>query len=254
VGLREITTGVGCLAQPESAGWVAARVGGDVMDLALLGSAFTSEHANRPRVVAAAVAVAGVMALDLRSWERRYRRPDVSQTRLPRDRSRRVQKSVTVNRPPEELYRFWHDFENLPRFMDHLQSVRVTGDKRSHWKTKAPAGLTVEWDAEIIADSPNELIAWRSLEGADVDHAGSVRFSPAPGGRGTEVRVEMQYIPVGGFIGATLGKLLGENPDRQVQESLRRFKQLVEAGEIVQPNASAGGSESARPAGTRLRS
>jgi uncharacterized membrane protein len=145
-----------------------------------------------------------------------------------------VQKSITVNRSPEELYRFWHDFDNLPRFMTHLDSVEVTGERRSHWKVKALAGMTVEWEAEIIADKPNELIAWRSLEGAAVDHAGSVRFVRAPGDRGTEIRVEMQYIPPGNVMGAKLARLLGQDPSQQVQEDLRRFKQLMEAGEVAQ--------------------
>ncbi|WP_406696340.1 SRPBCC family protein [Singulisphaera sp. Ch08] len=100
--------------------------------------------------------------------------------------------SITINRPAEELYRFWRNFENLPRIMTHLESVQVTGDRRSHWKAKAPVGSTVEWDAEITEDRPNELIAWRSLEGADVENSGAVRFVPAPGGRGTEVHVEMR--------------------------------------------------------------
>src|SRR6266508_6908345 len=104
-----------------------------------------------------------------------------------------VEHSVTIDRPAEELYRFWRDFENLPRFMKHLESVRATGDRSSHWAAKAPAGRTVEWDAEITDDRPNELIAWRSLEGSDVDSVGTVRLERAPGGRGTIVRVEMRY-------------------------------------------------------------
>ncbi len=104
-----------------------------------------------------------------------------------------VKKAITVNRSREELYQFWHDFANLPRFMEHLTSVQVTGEKQSHWTAKAPAGTAVEWDAEVVEDRPNELIAWRSLAGASVDNAGTVRFATAPGGRGTEVRVELRY-------------------------------------------------------------
>jgi uncharacterized membrane protein len=254
VGLRELATGVAILAQGRPAGWLSARVGGDVMDLALLGAALTSDQVNRPRVAAAAAAVVGVMALDLRCREQLRNGPTMTQRRLPRDRSVRVQKSTTVNRAPEELYRFWHDLGNLPRFMTHLDTVHVAGERRSHWKAKALAGMTVEWDAEIIADRPNELIAWRSIEGADVDHAGSVRFQRAPGGRGTEVRVEMQYIPPGGVIGATLAKLLGEDPEQQVQEDLRRFKQLMEAGEVVQSESTARGGGPAQPPATPVRS
>jgi uncharacterized membrane protein len=254
VGLREIVTGVGILSRGRPAGWLWARAGGDVMDLALLGSALKSDRADRPRVAAAAAAVIGIMALDVRGGEQLRHSSGAAQRSLPRDRTIRVQKSITVNRSPEELYRFWHDFENLPRFMAHLQSVQVTGEKRSHWKAKAPAGMTVEWDAEIIADRPHELIAWRSLEGSDVDHAGSVHFKPAPAGRGTEVRVEMQYIPPGGIIGAAIAKLFGEAPDQQLQEDLRRFKQTMEVGEVIQSEATARGRGPAQPPAKPVRS
>ena len=152
-----------------------------------------------------------------------------------------LKKAITVNRAPEEVYRFWHDFRNLPRFMRHLEDVQVTGSRRSHWKAKAPAGMTVEWDAVVVDDRPNELIAWRSLEGADVDNSGSVRFTPAPGGRGTEVRVELDYAPPGGAVGATIAKLFGEEPEQQVQDDLRRFKQVLETGEVVYSEATVHG-------------
>lgn len=158
------------------------------------------------------------------------------------ERGIKVEKSVTIDRSPEELFSYWRNFENLPRFMDHLESVRTTGDKRSHWVAKAPAGTTVEWDAEVINEKPNELIAWRSLEGADVDNAGSVRFERAAGERGTTVRVTLEYDPPGGAIGAAIAKLFGEAPDQQIQEDLRRFKQVMEAGE----RATTEGQSSAR--------
>jgi uncharacterized membrane protein len=157
--------------------------------------------------------------------------PNVS---VPAHRGLKVEKSVTVNKSPEELYRFWRNFENLPRFMDHLESVHVEGIGRSHWVAKAPAGTTVEWDAEIYNEKENELIAWRSLEGADVDNAGSVRFEAGPEGRGTTVRVSLKYDPPGGIIGATFAKLFGEEPSQQIEEDLRRFKQVMEAGETPQ--------------------
>src|SRR5262249_43303222 len=122
---------------------------------------------------------------------------------------------------------------NLPRFMKHLESVQVKGERRSRWMAKAPAGTRVEWDAEITEDRPNELIAWRSLEGADVDNSGSVRFERAPCGRGAVVRVEMRYSPPAGVIGAGVAKLFGEDPEWQVKDDLRRFKQVMEAGEII---------------------
>ncbi len=146
----------------------------------------------------------------------------------------KVEKSVTINKSPAELYTFWRNFENLPRFMDHLESVKnASADgKRSHWVAKAPAGTTVEWDAEIYNEKENELIAWRSLEGSDVDNAGSVRFEQATGGRGTVVKVSLKYDPPGGIVGATIAKLFGEEPAQQIEEDLRRFKRMMEAGEI----------------------
>ncbi len=149
------------------------------------------------------------------------------------NRGIKVEKSVTVSRSPEELYRYWRNFENLPRFMNHLESVHVEGTNRSHWVAKAPAGTTVEWDAEIYNEKENELIAWRTLEGSDVDSAGSVRFEQAASGRGTVVRVALKYDPPGGTLGALVARLFGENPEQQIDEDLRRFKQLMETGETA---------------------
>jgi len=228
LGAREITSGVGILTgrQP-NANWMWSRVGGDAMDLALLGAASRLKKANHGRIALAAAAVAGVTALDAICSQRLSRRNGA------RGGAIRVASSVTINRSPEELYRFWRDFQNLPRFMKHLESVRETGDRRSHWVAKAPAGATVEWDAVITEDRPNELIAWRSLEGADVDSVGSVRFERAPGGRGSIVRVEMRYTPPAGVVGATGAKLLGKDPESQIKEELRRFKQIMEVGEVL---------------------
>ena len=142
-----------------------------------------------------------------------------------------VREVVTINKPPEELYAFWRDFDNLPKFMNHLESVTVQDDKHSHWVAKAPLGRTVAWDAEIINEVPNRLIAWQTAPGADVSSAGSVRFEPAPGGRGTEVRINLDYNPPAGVLGATVAKLFGEEPQIQIAEDLRRFKNLMETGE-----------------------
>jgi uncharacterized membrane protein len=241
IGLRELASGVGILTRPRPAGWVWARVAGDVMDIALLGNALTSGAPRPDRVAAATAAVLGVTALDV------YDAIQLSQRSGPSGDGREsrgfdVTGAITVKRPAEELYRFWHDFQNLPRFMSHLESVQVTGDRRSHWKARGPAGKTVEWDAEIVEDRPNELIAWRSLEGADVDNSGAVRFVPAPGGRGTEVHVEMRYDPPGGAIGAAIAKLFGESPEQQLKDDLLHFKQVMETGEVVLSDASLDGS------------
>ncbi|MEP6888407.1 MAG: SRPBCC family protein [Nitrospirales bacterium] len=143
-----------------------------------------------------------------------------------------VVKAMTINRSPDELYRFWRNFENLPTVMRHLESVTVQDAQRSHWVVKGPGGKRLEWDAEIVNDKPGQLIAWQSCEGADVDHWGVVRFVPAPGGRGTQVTVELEYEPIGGVFGVTVAKLFGEEPGQQIGEDLRRFKQLMETGEV----------------------
>jgi uncharacterized membrane protein len=150
---------------------------------------------------------------------------------VPYGRGIRVEKSVTINRAPEELYRFWRNFENLPRFMSHLKSVAVLDEKRSHWVAKGPAGSEAEWDAEIINEVPNELIGWRSVDGSQINNAGSVHFTRTIANRGTEVKVILRYDPPGGVLGAIVAKLFGEDPARQVQEDLRTLKQILETGE-----------------------
>lgn len=226
LGLREIASGVGILTQREPAGWVWSRVGGDMMDLALLRRAMKKHPEARGRLAAATAAVAGVTALDV-ACSRRLSREAGWYDGI------RVGKSIQVNRAPEAAYCFWRNFENLPRFMFHLEEVKVIDGRRSRWVAKAPAGPRVEWDAEIVEDIPNELIAWRSLEGSDVENSGQVRFERAPGGRGTIVRVALEYLPPGGRLGAALARLFGKEPGEQAAEDLRRFKQLIEAGDIV---------------------
>ena len=145
----------------------------------------------------------------------------------------KVERSVTIETPRTKLFAFWRDFENLPRFMEHLVSVRVETPTRSHWVAKAPAGRTVEWDAEIVNEVPDEIIAWKSVGEPDVPNAGSVNFADAPGGRGTIVRVTLDYEPPAGRVGAILSHFFSEEPDRQIREDLRKFKQLMETGEIT---------------------
>ncbi|MEC4818914.1 MAG: SRPBCC family protein [Scytonema sp. PMC 1069.18] len=145
----------------------------------------------------------------------------------------KVEKTVTIDKSADELYRFWHNFENLPTFMKHLKFVKVYNEKRSHWIANAPLGGSVEWDADIIEDRENEFISWASVEGADVDNSGFVRFKKAPGDRGTEVKVVMEYNPPGGALGAAFAKIFGEEPEQQIGDELRRFKMLMEAGEIA---------------------
>jgi uncharacterized membrane protein len=160
-------------------------------------------------------------------------RRDDTRAALSGPRGVNVQEAVTINRPADELYRFWRSFEQLPSFMDHLVSVTQLDQCRSHWVAKAPAGSTVEWNAEIINEIPGELIGWRTLDGSEVVSAGSVCFKPAPGGRGTEVRVRLQYDPPGGKLGSTIAWMFGEEPSQTIREDLRRFKRLMGAGEIA---------------------
>jgi uncharacterized membrane protein len=226
LGMREIASGVGILASRRPAGWLWTRVAGDIMDLALLGAAFGSRNTDHGKLATATAAVAAATVLDVRCSQQLTRSEDITGPI-------RVKKSITINRPPEEVYRFWRELQNLPRFMYHLEAVQKVDEKRSHWIAKGPAGRKVEWDAQIIEERPNELIVWRSLPGSDVDNSGSVRFERAPGGRGTVVGVELQYRPPVGAMGATVAKLFGEEPGQQVEEDLRRLKQVMEAGEIL---------------------
>jgi uncharacterized membrane protein len=151
---------------------------------------------------------------------------------LPYGYGIKLKKSVTVNRSREQLYAFWRSLANLPKLFDNVLSVEALDHKRSHWKLRVPGGLTLKWDAEMMVDRPGEMIGWRSLDGADIDNAGYVRFERASGGRGTVVRVALQYNPPAGKLGAAVSTLMGEKPTAQVEEALRKFKQLMEAGEI----------------------
>jgi uncharacterized membrane protein len=150
---------------------------------------------------------------------------------LTRPHTIRVEKSVNINKSPEEIYQFWRKLETLPRFMNHLESVNVTDERHSHWVAKAPVGMKVQWDAEIVNDLENEFISWRSLENADVPNAGSVAFRQLEDGQGTEVSVVLEYDPPAGVLGATFARLFGEEPSVQVADDLQRLKRLLETGE-----------------------
>lgn len=152
--------------------------------------------------------------------------------RMSQDAPIFVETSVTIEKPAADLYHFWRRFDNLPRIMSHLKSVEQLSDRRSRWTARGPAGVNVEWDAEIVADDEPRRIAWRSVEGAQVPNTGSVEFREALAGRGTEVRVRLQYHPPGGAAGAALARLFGEEPSQQVEDDLRNFKRKLEGGEI----------------------
>ncbi|MBS1818280.1 MAG: SRPBCC family protein [Acidobacteria bacterium] len=228
-GAREIGAGIAILAQPDRARWLWSRVGGDALDLAWLGRRMADANSENDRLGMAAAAVAGVTALDVYAAQRLNR---AGAQPAAKRRGVKVEQVVTINRSADDLYQYWRDFKNLPRFMRHLNAVEVIDQRRSRWTAAAPAGMSVRWDAEILQDREGEWIAWRSLPGSQVENSGSVRFTPAPGARGTEVRVQMEYLPPAGQMGRVLAMLFGEEPEQQIREDLRRFKQLMETGEI----------------------
>jgi uncharacterized membrane protein len=266
VGVRELIAAVGLLAAKNPAPWLWMRVAGDIMDLALLGRATGSRDTAEPdRLSSALAGTVAVTAVDVASAGASSTRPANRQGAAHRNggnghagngarfledlgvrvkggflSEKPVRESVTIGRSPAELYRFWREFQNLPRFMRHLESVRDLGEGRSHWVATAPAGMRVEWDAEITNDVPDERISWRSLPGASVRHEGTVEFLPAPGDRGTEVHVELIYQPPAGAVGVAIAKLFGEEPKQQINEDLRRFKQMMETGRVVWSEATGG--------------
>ncbi|OQW37293.1 MAG: hypothetical protein A4E19_14115 [Nitrospira sp. SG-bin1] len=227
MGLREFASSAGILTDRSSAGAVWSRVVGDVLDLALLGAAFTSSRSNRARLAAATASVAGAMVMDVITAQQLSRGVETRNGVIP------VTAALIIDRPREELYRHWRELSHLPQFMKHLERIQVMDASRSHWVAKGPAGSTIEWDAEIIEDRPSEFIAWRSDAGSAIDYAGSVRFDQAVGGRGTIVKVNMQYRPPLGTVGAAVAAWFGKDPNQTVKMDLRRFKQVMETGEVI---------------------
>ncbi len=247
LGARELTNGMAILSRPRSPEWMWSRVVGDTMDLTLLSRVYSSNDSHRGRTIAATAAVLGVAALDyvcaqqlqMSSRTDPLPREDgpARAAGIPVATARRVSRSITVNKPRHEVYAFWRNFENLPRFMKHLEKVEVLDARRSRWTALAPAGRTVSWDAEILEDVENERIAWRSTDDATIKNAGTVRFVDAPGQRGTEIHVEMEYLPPAGTLGATVALLFREEPKEQIYDDLRAFKQVMEIGEVVVSDA-----------------
>lgn len=237
MGLREISSGVAILTnqQPKKSVW--SRVAGDALDLALLGKAMTNSKNGRGRTAFATANVLAVTALDVIAARELSRQPQTEANAGTDEGIISTKRSITVVRPVEEVYTFWRNFENFPHFMRHLESVTDIGNGRSHWVAKGPAGKQVQWDAQITEDVANERISWRSVEGSEVYNAGTVRFRPAPGNRGTEVRVELEYDPPFGKLGSKVAMLFREEPGQQIQDDLRHFKQVMEIGEIVLSDA-----------------
>jgi uncharacterized membrane protein len=228
MGAREFGTGLVILRRPDNPAGLWARVAGDAVDLSLLGSA-RRDSTSPGRTTAAATAVLGATALDALCAMQLSR----ARRELSADAGVFVEHVVTINRPIAEVFQFWRRFDEFPRFMRHLESVEMIDGVRSHWRAKAPAGTSVEWDAEIVDERENEVIAWRSVEGSQIENRGEVRFEHAPGARGTEVRVQIEYVPPAGNVGRMIAKLFGEEPAQQLRDDLRRVKQLLETGEIT---------------------
>lgn len=236
MGFREIAVGLGVVLGPRPVSWMQARIAGDLLDTALLARALASEDADPAKVRTTLGTVAGIALLD--TYAAAALAEDADAARAWRDRGIDVAQSVTVRRPVEEVYAFWREVENLPKFMLHLESVEDLGEGLSRWVARAPAGLHVAWDAEQTEQRPNERIAWRSLPGSQVDNEGEVTFRRAPGDRGTEIRVRLLYRPPAGRVGALFARLFGEAPAQQVRDDLRAFKQIMEIGEVVRSEAS----------------
>lgn len=252
LGLREVLSGVGILTQPDPSRWVWARVAGDLIDLALLGG---STRADRDRSLGATAALAGVTLVDALTAVQLSRdgagraRAERRHAGVREDHGVRVAKAITVDCTPEQAYRLWRDLGNLPRFMVHLESVEATG-RGARFKLKGPGGTHLEWDAELSVDEPSRRLGWRSVAGASVMNEGLVSFERAPGGRGTEVRLELRYEPPMGGVGTALAKLFKALPSLKIENDLRRFKQLVELGELAHSDASVHpGPHPARPPG-----
>lgn len=224
-GAREIVSGVGLLTQGSSP-WAWTRVAGDAIDIALLKAAAREPDADPQRIAIVAAALAGISALDVYAG-----RALPSAAGAPTEIE--VSETITIHSTPQQLYAFWRNLENLPRFMLQLKSVETTGATSSRWSAAGPAGTAVTWESEITADEPDTRISWATLPDSPVDHAGTVHFESAPGGRGTVVRVNMIYKAPAGRLGVGVAKILGREPGQQIRDDLRHFKQLIETGEIA---------------------
>jgi uncharacterized membrane protein len=248
VGLRELAVGLGILTRPRPKGWLYARVAGDMMDLALLGANFSARRspnaALNSRLALSAASVLGVAALDVRTGL------DIGAAKGGQVNPFEVEKSIIIDCSTEAAYRYWRNFQNLPSFMDAIEAVDVRDDGRSHWWVKAPRDMTLEWDVEVSEDRASELIAWRTLPGASVSSSGEVRFRTLPGGRGTEVKLRVKYDATSSALLRTVGRLFEKGIEVKVQQDLRRFKQILEVGEVVHSDASLhDGPHPAQPSG-----
>jgi uncharacterized membrane protein len=254
LGVREISAGIGLLADPKPTGFAAARVAGDAMDLALMVKTLATPQNDKGRALFATAFVVGAGILDvLATQELAQTTPKVTHP----DRSAEalsIKRSVTVNRPVEEVYAFWQDFENLPRFMKHLDSVQSTGENTSRWSAGAAQGESVHWDVQLVESQPNKLLSWKTVGVSDITGHGRVEFRAAPGGRGTEVRATISYQVPGGAAGKRLARMFRDVPGVKIENQLNIFKQIMETGEEVRSDSSIhNGPHPAQPPAYRVQ-
>lgn len=246
LGLREIAAGAAILARPREPALLWSRVAGDAMDLALLGAAFGARDARRGRLTVALATIGAVTAVDVAA-SRRLSAAVTGQHAAPVE----ISLSVGVDRPADELYRFWRNLSNLPRFMSTVREVRPLDglspeqSRRWHWVALGPGGTSPEWDSEITEERPGQLLAWRSTPGRLLASEGTVHFTSAPNGEGTLVRLRLRYAGAGGAATAAIARLLRQLPRQQLKGELRRFKQLIETGEIATIDGQSSGRRSA---------
>ena len=254
LGMREIAAGIGLLTDPKPTGFAAARVAGDAMDLALMVNTLTTPENDKGRALFATAFVVGAGLLDVLATEELVTTtPKVEHAQRVAD-GLQVKKSVTVNRPVDEVYAFWRNFENLPLFMKHLDSIVGTGENTSRWRAGAAHGLSVEWEVQLVEDRPNELLSWQTIGVSDITGHGRVEFTPAPGRRGTEVRASIAYQVPGGAVGNKIARIFRDAPGVKVENQLNVFKQIIETGEEVLSDASLyTGPHPAQPPGVRWR-
>jgi uncharacterized membrane protein len=240
-GVRELATAVGVLGRGRRAPWLWARVAGDVIDVLALGAALGRGRARPARVAGAMAARLGVAALDA------YAAVKLGGA-APATFAGPMRQVTTIAASTEEVYRYWRNLQNLPSFMPRVQHVEPMPAGRTRWRARGPAGKVIEWESEIVEDVPNQRIGWRSVEESPITMRGEVRFQPAPGMRGTEVSLELEYVPPAGDIGRLLAFASNDAIELQLAFDLRRLKQILEVGEIVHSDASAhSGRHAARP-------
>lgn len=228
LGTRELVTSAGILLQSQQTGWRWSRVAGDVLDLSLL--AWMGRRHQHRRLSLLTALLAGMTALDmLAAYDKRRQR--VAQRLTSGDL--RMHKSLYIQRPADECYRFWRNFENFPYFMQHVEAVQVVDATHTHWRVRTPLGQPIEWTAELFSDIPARQLGWRTIAGSAIEHTGVVRFVPTTAGNSTRLDIDMRYHAPSSKAGVMLAKILGEEPSQQIDDDLRRSKQLIETGEIA---------------------